>query len=293
MNQKLKTFIIVAVALFLIGGFFYYLTEMDKKIEITNVENQEPFIKIISPSKGELLDIGKEYEITWESGNIDTVSFFLVKEGESDVADIIKEGIQADAGKYLWTIPEDNHDISLGGQFRIMIFKNDDFMPFAYSDWFEISKSLMTIKIPLIVDNPNESEIEEAKRSGRIVGCQDVIFYLEKEIPYTPMTLTAVYKELFSLDKFVLVDGKKYINPIHDHIKDGIAGGSLEFDKVIIENGIAHVYLLGNYVTIGTCEPPRTEGVLKFAATQFDSVNDVEIYLNDQKMIFIHGGRGL
>jgi hypothetical protein len=193
----------------------------------------------------------------------------------------------------LWTIPEDNHDISLGGQFRIMIFKNDDFMPFAYSDWFEISKSLMTIKIPLIVDNPNESEIEEAKRSGRIVGCQDVIFYLEKEIPYTPMTLTAVYKELFSLDKFVLVDGKKYINPIHDHIKDGIAGGSLEFDKVIIENGIAHVYLLGNYVTIGTCEPPRTEGVLKFAATQFDSVNDVEIYLNDQKMIFIHGGRGL
>jgi len=39
MNQKLKTFIIVAVALFLIGGFFYYLTEMDKKTEITNVEN--------------------------------------------------------------------------------------------------------------------------------------------------------------------------------------------------------------------------------------------------------------
>jgi len=77
MNQKLKTFIIVAVALFLIGGFFYYLTEIDKKTEITNVENQEPFIKIISPSKGELLDIGKEYEITWESDNIDTVFFFL------------------------------------------------------------------------------------------------------------------------------------------------------------------------------------------------------------------------
>ena len=122
MNQKLKTFIIVAVALFLIGGFFYYLTEMDKKTEITNVENQEPFIKIISPSKGELLDIGKEYEITWESDNIDTVSFFLVKEGESDVADIIKEGIQL-CRKILVDNTRRDHDISLGGQFRIMIFK--------------------------------------------------------------------------------------------------------------------------------------------------------------------------
>ncbi|KUK98723.1 MAG: Uncharacterized protein XE08_0452 [Parcubacteria bacterium 32_520] len=110
-----------------------------------------PSINIISPSKGELLDKGKkEYEIIWDSHNVDTVSFFLVKEGESDVAADIGEGIQADAGKYLWTIPEDNHDINLGGQFRIMIFKNDDFMPFAYSDWFEISNRTNKSSTPSI-----------------------------------------------------------------------------------------------------------------------------------------------
>lgn len=46
MNQKLKTFIIVAVALFLIGGFFYYLTEMDKKIEILNIKTKNPLLKL-------------------------------------------------------------------------------------------------------------------------------------------------------------------------------------------------------------------------------------------------------
>ncbi len=156
------------------------------------------------------------------------------------------------------------------------------------------------VRIPLIIANPSEEDFIEAKEKGLYVGCGDVVFYIEKDINYTTEPLKAAYEELFSLEEVLVVDEVDYINPIYYHTKGrsiSIDSGDdwtidpLEFEKVIVENGLASVYLTGNYATVGTCEPPRTQAVLEFSATQFDTVDSVNIYLNGDKMQFIHGGK--
>ncbi len=157
----------------------------------------------------------------------------------------------------------------------------------------------ITIKIPLIIATPTEEDFTEARERGAYVGCGDVVYYISKEIDHTLAPLNAVYQELFSLQEVLVVDEVEYVNPIYYHVKGrAISTGSgddwivapLEFEKVTVENGIASVYLMGGYATVGTCEPPRTQAVLEFSATQFDTVDSVNIYLNGDKMEFIHGG---
>lgn len=83
---------------------------------------EKPYIKVISPNGEEEWKIGNTYDITWESQGADKIYIYLVKEGASDVAEIItRDFIQASLGKYSWTIPTKNNDINLGGQFKIVI----------------------------------------------------------------------------------------------------------------------------------------------------------------------------
>ncbi len=113
------------------------------------------------------------------------------------------------------------------------------------------------------------------------------------------MPLTTVYKELFALDHLVLFDGKEYQNVIGHHSKDrtiekhkqdDLFVSALQFDRVEIVRDKAHLYLIGDYVTIGSGEPPIMKKILESAATQFEAVNSVKIYLNEKEMNFIHGG---
>ncbi len=129
----------------------------------------------------------------------------------------------------------------------------------------------------------DENVMREAREKGEYIGCGDRIVYTIKEIEQTPRPLEAIYRELFRGDE--IVAGTEYENPISSHIND------LFFDRVIIENDIAKLYLTGEYITIGTCEPPRTKAVLIFAAKQYPWINDVEIYLNGEEIEFIHGGK--
>lgn len=140
----------------------------------------------------------------------------------------------------------------------------------------------------------DEETMREARRQGRYIGCGDGLFYMEKEVPQTTMPLTAVYEALFSLDEVVVVAGKEYVNPIHyqsqQKVIDERTYRPMRFEKVVVEGNVAKVYLTGDYVSVGTCEPPRTEAVLRFAAKQFEQIDEVEIYLNDEPARFIHGG---
>ncbi len=138
------------------------------------------------------------------------------------------------------------------------------------------------IKIPLIEPGAIITNNDAVEDQGDYIGCGDKIVYVSKKIEKTTRPLEAIYKEIFKGDE--ITQGTNYQNPITDHID------SLNFDKVNIENDIAKVYLTGEYITIGTCEPPRTQAVLVFAAKQYPWIKDVEIYLNGQEMIFIHGG---
>jgi len=125
--------------------------------------------------------------------------------------------------------------------------------------------------------------MREARETGEYIGCADRIVYIEKNIEPTPRPLEAIYRMLFMGDE--IVEGTKYENPISAHIE------SLEFERVVIENNIARLYLSGNYISIGTCEPPRTEAVLEFAAKQYPWIEEVEIYIDNKRAEFIHGGK--
>lgn len=137
-------------------------------------------------------------------------------------------------------------------------------------------------------------DMKKAKERGDYVGCGDKVAYIEKKIEPTSRPLKAIYLELFKGDE--IVEGTDYINPLSIHIEKRFIDENiiepLRFEKVIIEDNIAKVYLSGNYVTVGTCEPPRTEAVLRFASLQYPWIKGVEIYLNGKEMEFIHGGKG-
>ncbi len=164
----------------------------------------------------------------------------------------------------------------------------------------EEDEKTMNIKIPLFsVEQPSEEEIIKARGTERYVGCGDVVFYAEKNIPHTLTPLKVVYEKLFSLEATTSIEGKDYANAIYSHVQGRVIKMEdrgdqiikpLQFDRVVIEDGVAHVYLSGDYATVGTCEPPRTEAALKLVATQFDTVDNAEIYLNGEEMTFVHGG---
>jgi hypothetical protein len=59
---------------------------------------------------------------------------------------------------------------------------------------------------------------------------------------------------------------------------------NLTFDKAVIENGVAKVYLNGDVGPLGgSCDNPRLQIQVEEAALQFNTVNSVEIYVNGEK----------
>ncbi len=139
--------------------------------------------------------------------------------------------------------------------------------------------------------------MRKAKERGDYIGCGDKISYIEKEIEPTSRPLKAIYLELFKGDE--IVEGTDCQNPLSYHIKERSIETEketyivkpLEFNRVALEENKAKVYLSGEYATVGTCEPPRTEAVLKFASLQYPWIDDAIIYLNGEEMEFIHGGK--
>ncbi len=102
-------------------------------------------LKIDSPKAGDRLYVGSVCEINWTSQKINAVSFYLAREGSSDVAEIIIEKIQASTGKFFWTIPTNNRDINLGGQFKIFAISEEiSNSPISETGWFTITPNKIT-----------------------------------------------------------------------------------------------------------------------------------------------------
>ncbi len=142
-------------------------------------------------------------------------------------------------------------------------------------------------------------ELKEAKRVGDYVGCGESVFYLERQVPPGKDPLIFVYEELFLIGRTVTIDEKSYSNPVAYHreettLKRGdevLTFAPLSLDRVDVKGEKAILYLTGDYLSIGTCEPPRLKAVLEFAALQFADISNIEVYLNEERMEFIHGGK--
>ena len=86
---------------------------------IKPTEPEKPYFKILSPNGEEELEIGKTYNIIWNSSGIEKVFIDLVNYSQGDAIPLaIVDNISASLEKYSWTIPS---NISSGTKYKILI----------------------------------------------------------------------------------------------------------------------------------------------------------------------------
>lgn len=103
-----------------------------------------PYIKVISPNGGERWEIGKTYDIKWQSSGLETIEINLYN-SSSGTAYGIADDIQASLGSYSWII---SNNIPKGSNYLIQINGNYKGAPMDSSDnYFSIVSPTTTICI--------------------------------------------------------------------------------------------------------------------------------------------------
>jgi len=131
-NQKgiSTSFAILTVGIIAIIGFaiFYsYQYIWTPEEEITTYETEKPYIKVIFPNGGEVLELGKTYNITWESRNVELVAISISNKAfDSEFSYNIAEEAP-NTGSYSWQVPNNITEIAegwrLGDEIKIEIYE--------------------------------------------------------------------------------------------------------------------------------------------------------------------------
>lgn len=123
-----------------------------------------------------------------------------------------------------------------------------------------------TVNIPILIESNDDDKIEGVKRE-----CGTVLM-VERNISATPAPLNAAYQELFRFKSDLDFYTGNYLSKNHPDLK---------FDKAIIENKIAKIYLEGKMSQASNdCDQNRVKILLEETALQYKTVEAVEIYLN-------------
>ncbi len=128
----------------------------------------------------------------------------------------------------------------------------------------------MKVKVALL-----SAQVETSNKDN-FRGC-DVFELQERTVPYSSMPLNASLRELFS---------KKDIWMPSELASGNFIASQKElfFDKAIIENGVAKIYLIGKTGPLnGVCDDPRLRIQLEETALQYSTIQAVEFYLNGVK----------
>ncbi len=101
----------------------------------------QPSITVLSPNGGEEWEIGKTYEIRWESQGVETVDIRAVTIHTSPYGVLIATGIPASQKTYSWTIssyfsPRDDYKISISGKVNGEVISDES------DDYFSIIKPI-------------------------------------------------------------------------------------------------------------------------------------------------------
>ncbi len=117
----------------------------------------------------------------------------------------------------------------------------------------------------------------EGNNPETVRGCDIVVMsHQAREVPLNQGPLTSAMKELFA---------KKEPWPYSEGFLGSFISSqkNLFFDHAIVENGVANIYLTGNYTLGGECDDPRTETQIVETAKQFSTVKSVQIFLNGKE----------
>ena len=113
-------------------------------------------------------------------------------------------------------------------------------------------------------------------QAGPMIGCQDSVVAVDRDIPPTQAPLQAALNELLSLkDEFFGQSG----------LRNALYNSNLAIDKVTIDDGgLATINLSGTVQLAGECDNPRFAAQIEYTAKQFPTVKDVAVFINGQAM---------
>ncbi len=116
------------------------------------------------------------------------------------------------------------------------------------------------LQIPLITDGGN-------------LGCGAKLFYAPHAVSKTTAVLDATYRLLFDLKPTPEIPADGFRNVVGAYTQ-------LFYDRVILQNGVAQLYLTGTMYGPGHCAEPELRAQIDQAALQFPTVQKLEVYLN-------------
>jgi hypothetical protein len=123
------------------------------------------------------------------------------------------------------------------------------------------------VRIPVLSSSPLFDY-----QGGKTAGCGDQIIWVVEDVDPTRSPIITSIEMMFDSEKDYGFEPGNFL----------ASQNALSFNEVILENGIAKIYLEGEFTTEGECDLPRQFIQLEEVALQYYSVDEVEIYLNDE-----------
>jgi hypothetical protein len=126
--------------------------------------------------------------------------------------------------------------------------------------------------------------LEDQGQSGEAIGCGDSLVAVPIQIEDQGDPLETAYQSLLSIkDRIVKPYG----------LYNALYQSDLHLENASIdENGLAQVYLSGSYQLGGVCDDPRFEAQLTHTALQFPQMQQVEVFINGERLEDILSLRG-
>lgn len=113
-------------------------------------------------------------------------------------------------------------------------------------------------------------------QGGIPIGCGDSAIPVKVEIAPTQGVLRAALEKLLSIkDQFFGQSG----------LYNVLYQSDLQAQDVSINNGVAHIELVGTLMLAGECDSPRVQAELENTIMQFPTVTSAEIFLNGKTLV--------
>jgi LysM repeat protein len=114
------------------------------------------------------------------------------------------------------------------------------------------------------------------------LGCNDELVWVQRQVVVNGVPLEAALRETLTLDPDVL-DQELY---------NALLGTELEIEQVSVVDGTAEMRLRGPIGVGGVCDIPRLEAQLTEVALQFDTVTEVNVWIDERPLSEVLDLRG-
>jgi hypothetical protein len=124
--------------------------------------------------------------------------------------------------------------------------------------------------------------LDDNGRAGPLIGCGDSAVAVAVNIPYTTGVLRAALNALLAIHDPYYGESGLYNSLYQSHLTVG---------DIILESGMAKIYLNGSVTLGGVCDSPRVDAQIRQTALQFSSVHSAAIFINNHPLEDMLSGR--